>query len=317
MLSLVPRQPATDEPPSMPSKRSLRGLDWFVFCVADVQTGFGPFVAVYLTTQKWTQVDIGLVLSVARPRRAGRADAGRRWSSMPRVRAAGRRRLRSVAIARARWPTRRWPIFPAVLAAAVAACGGKLRAGPGIAAISLGLVGHAAIGERLGRNARFASIGNGLAAAAMGACGYFFSARAVFFVTAVLLVPTLLALQHDPAARDRPRAGAWRRARSRRPGTRARFRHPAAPASAADPRRLHHAVPSRQRRHAAADGQRADDALERMGDGADRGLHRRAAARRRRDLAVGRAAGRILGPAVLCCCSALPRCRSAACCSPP
>ena len=41
--------------------------------------------------------------------------------------------------------------------------------------------------------------------------------------------------------------------------------------------RLHHAVPSRQRRHASADGQRADDALEPMGDGADRRLHRRAA----------------------------------------
>ena len=41
-----------------------------------------------------------------------------------------------------------------------------------MAAISLGLVGHAAIGARLGRNARFASVGNGLAAAVMGACGY-------------------------------------------------------------------------------------------------------------------------------------------------
>jgi len=29
-----------------------------------VQTGFGPFIAVYLTTQKWTQVEIGLVLSI-------------------------------------------------------------------------------------------------------------------------------------------------------------------------------------------------------------------------------------------------------------
>ena len=48
-----------------PSPRSLRGLDWFVFFVADVQTGFGPFVSVFLTTQKWTQVDIGLVLSAA------------------------------------------------------------------------------------------------------------------------------------------------------------------------------------------------------------------------------------------------------------
>ena len=30
-----------------------------------MQTGFGPFVSVYLTTQKWTQIDIGLVLSAA------------------------------------------------------------------------------------------------------------------------------------------------------------------------------------------------------------------------------------------------------------
>src|SRR5258708_23802905 len=62
-------------------------------------------------------------------------------------------------------------------------------------AVSLGVVGHAAVREGLGRNARFASIGNGLAAAAMGACGYFLSARAVFFVTALLLVPALLALR--------------------------------------------------------------------------------------------------------------------------
>src|ERR1700684_4640046 len=47
------------------SARSRRGLDWFAFFVADIQTGFGPFVAVFLTTQKWTQVDIGLVLTVS------------------------------------------------------------------------------------------------------------------------------------------------------------------------------------------------------------------------------------------------------------
>ena len=58
-------EPARSEPPLAPSLRSLRGLDWFIFFVADVQTGFGPFVAVYLTAQKWTQVDIGLVLSAA------------------------------------------------------------------------------------------------------------------------------------------------------------------------------------------------------------------------------------------------------------
>src|SRR3954454_21831160 len=44
---------------------SNRALDLVNFFLADAQTGFGPFVAVYLTTQKWTQIDIGLVFSIA------------------------------------------------------------------------------------------------------------------------------------------------------------------------------------------------------------------------------------------------------------
>ena len=46
---------------------------------------------------------------------------------------------------------------------------------PAVAAISLRLVGHAALGERLGRNASFASIGNGLAAGIMGGIGTYLS----------------------------------------------------------------------------------------------------------------------------------------------
>jgi MFS family permease len=87
------------------------------------------------------------------------------------------------------------PIFPVVLSAAVVHALASCVLGPAMVAISLGLVGPAGIGERLGRNARFASVGNGLAAAAMGACGYFVSARAVFFVTVLLLLPALVALR--------------------------------------------------------------------------------------------------------------------------
>jgi Major Facilitator Superfamily len=77
--------------------------------------------------------------------------------------------------------------------------------GPAIAAISLGLVGPLAIGERFGRNARFASLGNGVAAAVMGTCGYLLSSGSVFLVTFLLAIPTLLALKRirereiDPA----------------------------------------------------------------------------------------------------------------------
>jgi predicted MFS family arabinose efflux permease len=87
------------------------------------------------------------------------------------------------------------PIFPIVLAGSILHALASCVLGPAMVAISLGLVGHGAIGERLGRNARFASIGNGFAAAVMGACGYLISARAVFIVTVLLLVPALMALR--------------------------------------------------------------------------------------------------------------------------
>jgi MFS family permease len=177
-----------------PSRRSLRGLDWFVFFVADVQTGFGPFVAVYLTTEKWTQVDIGLVLSVSGiVALIGQIPGGALldWARRERLVAGIAVALISAsAIAYAGWP-----IFPVIFAAAVLHAAASCVLGPAIVAISLGLVGPNRIGERLGRNARFASIGAGLSAGIMGACGYFFETRSVFIVTAALLLPTWWALR--------------------------------------------------------------------------------------------------------------------------
>ncbi|MBY0254614.1 MAG: MFS transporter, partial [Methylobacterium organophilum] len=65
---------------------------------------------------------------------------------------------------------------------------------PAIAAISIGLVGRARAGERLGRNASFAALGNALGAAGMGAIGYYLSNGAVFYLTAALGIPTVIAL---------------------------------------------------------------------------------------------------------------------------
>jgi hypothetical protein len=90
-----------------------------------------------------------------------------------------------------------------VLSAAIVHSLASCVLGPAIAAISLGLVGHGAISERLGRNARFASIGTGLAAAVMAAVGYF-SPRAVFIVTVCLLIPAVLALRSIAAGEIDP-----------------------------------------------------------------------------------------------------------------
>jgi predicted MFS family arabinose efflux permease len=186
-------------PPSLPrpSQRSLHRLDWFVFLVADVQTGFGPFVSVYLTTQQWTQVEIGLVLSVSGiVSLVGQVPGGALVDAVRSVRIVAGVAVSLIAASALVYAT--WPIFPAVLAAATLHAAASCVLGPAIAAISLGLVGYAAIGERFGRNARFASIGAGLSAAVMGACGYLFSTQAVFFVTAALLIPALLVLHGIP-----------------------------------------------------------------------------------------------------------------------
>ncbi len=189
--------PVTERPPASsphPSRRSLRRLDWFVFLVADVQTGFGPFVAVYLTSQKWTQVEIGLVLTIAGlVSLLGQIPGGALVDTVRSERVVAAVAVTMIATSAMIYAT--WPIFPAVLTAATLQAAASCILGPAIAAISLGLVGHAAIGERFGRNARFASIGAGLSAAVMGGFGYFFSPQAVFFVTAALLLPTLFVLR--------------------------------------------------------------------------------------------------------------------------
>lgn len=176
-----------------PSRQSLRGLDWFIFFLADVQTGFGPFVAVYLTTQKWTQVEIGFVLSIGGVvALIGQMPGGAIVDAARSERLVAGLAIATIGVSALAYAA--WPIFPVIAAAATLHAAASCVLGPAIAAISLGLVGPLAIGERFGRNARFASLGNGVAAAVMGTCGYLLSSRSVFLVTFILAIPTLLAL---------------------------------------------------------------------------------------------------------------------------
>jgi predicted MFS family arabinose efflux permease len=200
--------------PLTPSRGSLRGLDWFIFFVADVQTGFGPFVSVYLTAQHWTQIDIGLVLSAAGfASLIGQMPGGALVDAAKSERLVAGIAIAAICISALTYAA--LPVFPLVLAGSMLHSLASCVLGPAMAAISLGLVGPAAMSTRLGRNARFASVGNGLAAAAMGACGYLLSARAVFVVTVLLLVPALLALRTIKAGEIDPERAHG--ARPRRP----------------------------------------------------------------------------------------------------
>jgi MFS family permease len=171
-----------------------RALDLLNFFVADVQTGFGPFVAVYLTSHKWTQVEIGFALTLGTMTSlVSQLPAGALVDSMRNKRTAASGALIGIIVAALLLAVQpeQLPVLIAQILHGFASC----VITPAIAAISLHLAGHAALGERLGRNARFASIGNGLAAAVMGATGAYFSSRFVFILTAALCVPALVALR--------------------------------------------------------------------------------------------------------------------------
>jgi MFS family permease len=170
-----------------------RGLDWFNLFVANIQTGFGPFVAVYLTTQGWTQTRIGLALSLGTiTAMASQLPAGAlvdMISNKAAVAFFSILAFTASALFFAWWPT---PLF--VYLAEVLHGFSSCTLGPAIAAMSLMIAGPRALGLRLGRNARFAAIGNGIGAALMGACGYYFSSQSVFFLTAALTLAAVLPL---------------------------------------------------------------------------------------------------------------------------
>src|SRR5215204_3372321 len=176
-----------------PSCRSQRGLDWLAFFLADIQTGWGPFVAAYLTSKSWTQLDIGLILTVGTlSAMALQIPIGALVDRVP-----AKRLLAAIAVAAISgsalllaW----WPVFSVVLVAKVMHAIASCLAGPVVGAISLGLVGHTLLSIRLGRNARFLSLGNAIAAGVMGGVAYYFSNQAIFLLTAALSVPALIAL---------------------------------------------------------------------------------------------------------------------------
>jgi MFS family permease len=175
------------------AETSLRSLDAVNFLLAGTLSGFGPYVASYLAEQQWAQQSIGIVLTAAgfagllsQLPAGGLLDAIRSKRS---VVALGATMVAVSAIMLALWPS-----LPVVSAALVlqGITGGFL--GLAIVAISLGLVGHSALGERLGRNQRYASAGGVFAAALMGLIGYFLSYRAIFLAAAGLVLPLLFAL---------------------------------------------------------------------------------------------------------------------------
>jgi len=189
---------ATDSPAATevaPNLRgTLRGLDWLNFFLADVQTGVGPFLAIYLAAYGWNEERVGIALTVGGI--AGiltQTPAGALVDYIHAKRtliaaAVGALALGALLVAFI-------PTFWSVMSAQVLIGAISSIFGPAICAISLGIVGHHLFDARQGRNQSLNSAGNVVAAVSMGLLGYFVSNRSIFFFVALSTIPTLLALR--------------------------------------------------------------------------------------------------------------------------
>ena len=192
-MKRTPEPDGSIETKKSPSRRTLRGLDWLNFLLADVQTGVGPFVAIYLAGYKWNEESVGLALTVGgiagiltQTPAGGLVDFLRSKRALVGVAVAA---LAAGALLIALFPSF-WP----VMAAQVFIGGTSSVFIPAICAMSLGIVGRAAFDTRQGRNQTFNSAGNVTAAVSMGLLGYFVSDRSIFFFVVALAVPTILVL---------------------------------------------------------------------------------------------------------------------------
>lgn len=176
-------------------EKALRAFDAVNLFVAAALAGFGPFVSLFLTQQGWTPGRIGFALTagtvsglLALPSGGELLD---RMQSKTILLAAGASVIGLSALMIGLFPS-----FPVVLTAVVLQGMSAATIGLAIPAVSLGLVGHAGLADRLGRNQRFQSGGSLVAAALMGTVGYFFSNQVIFFMSALLTIPALVALEH-------------------------------------------------------------------------------------------------------------------------
>jgi len=172
------------------SRYGLNGLNFFS---AAMQTGFGPFIAVYLTAAGWSQSAVGFALSIGTATALlSQLPAGALIDYTHHKRGLVAASLAGIAISTAMLapePSRGliWSseVLHALASAAII---------PGIAAMTLAMSGHDDYSKRLGVNARWASLGAAATAAALGGCAAYFSPREIFLASAALALPALAAL---------------------------------------------------------------------------------------------------------------------------
>src|SRR3569833_1979266 len=180
-------------------QQASRALDAANFFLADVRDGLGPYLAIYLLTEKkWDEARIGLVLLfvvfigiVAQTPAGALIDATRA--------------KRGVMIAAALLVTVPSLLLPwmssfiSVAASQAIAQAAGVFFPPALAAVTLGIFGRRTFTKRIGRNEMFNHAGNACAAAAAGAAAYVWGPVAVFYLLAAMALASLLSIAAIPA----------------------------------------------------------------------------------------------------------------------
>jgi MFS family permease len=171
-----------------PASRSLWGLDWLNFSMADVQNGLGPFLAVFLKgARHWGAGDIGMALAVS-------SVAGA-LSQVPvgmLVDATRKKRLlvalagvliAAGCLAIAIHPTLSWVIGAQIVIGVASAV-----LPPALAALCLGLVGHRRMPKQLGRNQGFSHAGAFTGSILIGAGSHVWGYDWIFYLVCIFAV---------------------------------------------------------------------------------------------------------------------------------
>jgi MFS family permease len=177
----------------MASTASLAALSWLNFLSALMQTGFGAFLAVYLTNQAWSRTDIGFALSAGTVvAMASQVPGGMLvdWAHSKRLAAAGAILALMAAAVLIAWRPWAGPVYAAQVLQGIAAA----VLTPAVAALTLALSRQERLGERLGHNVRFAAIGSAVAAAIMGGVGAWLSYQAIYWLAALCALPCFVAI---------------------------------------------------------------------------------------------------------------------------
>jgi MFS family permease len=169
-----------------PSSTSLRALDGLNFLLADVRDGMGPFLGTFLRdSARWDAGWVGVALAASQ--------FGTVLVQTPAGALVDRIRGKRAAVALAAGAVALGclalfvlPTLPVVLLAQTIIGAAAAVFPPAIAALTLGLVGRAAMAPRTGRNEAFNHAGNVVSAALAGAVAYAFGYGAMFVLVAVL-----------------------------------------------------------------------------------------------------------------------------------